>query len=176
MRIKNINELLEFNPPKIVNYINSKNIYAEYNILYAVNIFLDIEKNKYKNTKPIPCIIKEGGRYVEDEGHYCFITLNQDLWSEHFRYNHIDRIDEVLLHGEVSDRGSLTYVHKFPYFSLFTTKTEAYEYIDEYKRNHDLIKHKEKLSRINTDIEILLKEKQRLEELISNYESNTGKL
>jgi len=170
MRITNIDELLEFSPPKIVNYINSKNIYAEYNILYAVNIFLDTEKNKYKNTKSIPCIIKEGGRYVEDEGHYCFITLNQDLWSEYFRYNHIDRIDEVLLHGEVSDRGG-RFVHKFPYFVLFTTKTEAYEYIDEYKRNHDLIKHKEKLTRINKDIEILMKEKERLENLIKEYEA-----
>lgn len=63
-------------------------------------------------------------------------------------------------------------MHKFPYFVLFTTKTEAYEYIDEYKRNHDLIKHKEKLTRINKDIEILLNEKERLESLIANYENN----
>ena len=111
-------------------------------------------------------------RYIDDEGHYCLITLSQDLWTEHFRYNYIDRIDEVLLHGEVSARGSLTYMHKFPYFVLFTTKTEAYEYIDEYKRNHDLIKHKEKLTRINKDIEILLNEKERLESLIANYENN----
>ena len=171
MRIKNINELLEFNPSKV--YMGRWNsISNDYQTLYAVNIFLDKEKNKYKNTQPIPCIIQYGGRYIDDEGHYCLITLSQDLWTEHFRYNYIDRIDEVLLHGEVNARGSLTYMHKFPYFVLFTTKTEAYEYIDEYKRNHDLIKHKEKLTRINKDIEILLNEKERLESLIANYENN----
>ena len=36
---------------------------------------------------------------------------------------------------------------------------------------NDIIKHKEKLSRITADIEILLKEKEHLENLIKEYES-----
>ena len=57
MRIKNINELLKFNPSKV--YMGRwNNISNDYQTLYAVNIFLDKEKNKYKNTKPIPCIIQ----------------------------------------------------------------------------------------------------------------------
>ena len=141
-------------------------------IIYAVNIFLDKDKNKYKNTKPLPCIIKYGSHFWDGDSNFCLLTIENDIWTEHYRYNYIEKIDEILLNGEAFDRGSLTYKHKFPYLRLFTTKKEAYEYIDNYRKQNDITKYKEKLFRITADIEILIKEKERLENLIKEYESN----
>ena len=170
MRITNIADLLGFEPEKIIKSYNKK--VSDYYILWVTNIFLDEGKNKYKNTKPIPCVIKYGSRWRDDDTNFCLITTEKDIWSEYYRYNCIDKIDEILSNGEALDRGSLTYKHKFPNLRLFTTKKEAYEYIDEYRKQYDIKKYKEKLSRITTDIDILLKEKERLENLINNYESN----
>lgn len=176
MRVTNIEDLLGFEPEKVVKtnnfYINVNNQQVkDYYIIWATNIFLDENKNKYRNTKPIPCFIKYGSRWNDNDTNFCLITTENDIWSEYYRYNCIDKIDEILLNGEASDRGSLTYKHKFPYLRLFTTKKEAYEYIDEYKKQHDLQKYKEKLNRITADIEILMKEKERLENLIATYET-----
>ena len=55
----------------------------------------------------------------------------------------------------------------------FVQKKEAYEYIDNYRKQNDVAKYKEKLSRITVDIEILMKEKERLENLIKENESNS---
>lgn len=170
MRITNIADLLGFEPEKIIKSYNKK--VSDYYILWVTNIFLDEGKNKYKNTKPIPCVIKYGSRWRDDDTNFCLITTEKDIWSEYYRYNCIDKIDEILSNGEALDRGSLTYKHKFPNLRLFTTKKEAYEYIDEYRKQYDIKKYKEKLSRITVDIDILLKEKERLENLINNYESN----
>jgi hypothetical protein len=170
MRITNIADLLGFEPEKIIKSYNKK--VSDYYILWVTNIFLDKDKNKYKNTKPLPCIIKYGSRWKDDDTNFCLITTEKDIWSEYYRYNCIDKIDEILSNGEALDRGSLTYKHKFPNLRLFTTKKEAYKYIDEYRKQYDIKKYKEKLSRITTDIDILLKEKERLENLINNYESN----
>lgn len=170
MRVTNIADLLGFEPEKILKSYNKK--VSDYYILWVANIFLDEDKNKYKNTKPIPCIIKYGSRWKDDDTNFCLITIEKDILSEYYAYNCIDKIDEILLNGEASDKGSLTYKHKFPHLNLFTTKKEAYEYIDEYKNQHDLQKYKEKLNRITTDIEILTREKERLENLIKEYESN----
>lgn len=169
MKVNNIDDLIKLD--LVIEQQEYKGTFHNKYVLYAVNIFLNKCKNKYKNTKPIPCIIKKGGRFVDDDGHYCLITIEQDIWSDYFRYNHLDRIDEILINGEVQDRGG-RFVHKFPDLLIFTTKKEAYEYIDKYKRIHDVEKHKEKLSRINKDIEILINEKQRLEKLIASYEGN----
>ena len=171
MRITNIADLLGFEPEKIIKSYNKK--VSDYYILWVTNIFLDEGKNKYKNTKPIPCVIKYGSRWRDDDTNFCLITTEKDIWSEYYRYNCIDKIDEILSNGEALDRGSLTYKHKFPNLRLFTTKKEAYEYIDEYRKQYDIKKYKEKLSRITVDIDILLKEKERLENLIKEYESNS---
>jgi len=166
MQIETINDLIK--NKLIVNDVN-QNI-DDYTI-FAVNIFLDKIKNKYKNVTPISCYIKKGSNYSFNDNGFCLKTINKDIYSEQYRYHHIDKIDDILEHGETLDRGSLTYVHKFPELKLFTTKKEAYDYIDSYKRKNNLIKYKEKLLRINNDIEILLNEKKRLENLINN-ESN----
>ena len=129
MRITNIADLLGFEPEKIIKSYNKK--VSDYYILWVTNIFLDEGKNKYKNTKPIPCVIKYGSRWRDDDTNFCLITTEKDIWSEYYRYNCIDKIDEILSNGEALDRGSLTYKHKFPNLRLFTTKKEAYEYIDE---------------------------------------------
>ena len=141
-------------------------------IIYAVNIFLDEQKNKYKNTRPLPCIIKYGSHFWDGDSNYCLLTIENDIWTKYYRYNCIEKIDDIILNGETPDKGKPSYIHKFPNLVLFTSKKEAYDYIDRYKSDYDLIKYKEKLSRISNDIEILLKEKERLENLIANYESN----
>lgn len=164
MKVNNIDDLVNLN--LIIETQEYDRTFHNKYILYAVNIFLDKEKNKYKNTKPIPCVIKIGGRYIEDNNHYCLITTEHDIWSEHFKYNYLDRIDEILLNANDSKP------YKWPYLAIYTTKKEAYEHIDKYRLKYDIEKYKEKLSRINSDIEILLKEKQRLEKLIINYENN----
>ena len=170
MRVTNIADLLGFEPEKVLKSYNKK--VSDYYILWVTNIFLDKDKNKYKNTKPLPCIIKYGSRWRDDDTNFCLITTEKDIWSEYYRYNCIDKIDEILSNGEALDRGSLTYKHKFPYLRLFTTKKEAYEYIDNYRKQNDITKHKEKLSRITADIEILMKEKERLENLIKQIKEN----
>lgn len=170
MRVTNIADLLGFEPEKVIKSYNKK--VSDYYILWVTNIFLDKDKNKYKNTKPLPCVIKYGSRWRDDDTNFCLITTEKDIWSEYYRYNCIDKIDEILSNGEALDRGSLTYKHKFPYLRLFTTKKEAYEYIDNYRKQNDITKHKEKLYRITADIEILMKEKERLENLIKQIEEN----
>lgn len=170
MRVTNIGDLLGFEPEKVIKSYNKK--VSDYYILWVINIFLDKDKNKYKNTKPLPCVIKYGSRWRDDDTNFCLITTEKDIWSEYYRYNCIDKIDEILLNGEALDRGSLTFKHKFPNLKLFTTKKEAYECIDNYKKQNDIIKYKEKLSRITTDINILIKEKERLEILIKQIEEN----
>ncbi len=174
MQIHNIQELIDHNlvaPDNInIDKQNSTNVYQ----LYVVNIFLDEKTNKYKNTKPIKCIVKYGAPCISNLDGYCLLTLGENIWTENYRYIWIDKIDEVLINGEYKDRGSLVYVHKFPYLKLFTTYKEAYECIDEYKKQNNLTKYQEKLRRINNDIAILLNEKKRLETLINDisHESN----
>ena len=142
-------------------------------VVYVVNIFLDEQKNKYKNTAPVKCIIKHGSKWVDSSDDYCLITLTQDLYETYYRYNSIERIDFTLKNGWAQDRRAVNSNKiEHPNIKLFTTEKEAKEYIKEFKSKNNLHKYTEKLSRITTDIEILLKEKERLENLIKKYESN----
>ena len=174
MRIINIEQIEKQN--KIINNdsINNKvNIDDKDNyILWLTNIFLDEQKNKYRNTKPIPCVIKRGSRFNINDSNYCLFLLRQNIHNENYIYNIIEKIDEILLTGKAVDRGNIKRIHSFPHLKLFTTKKEAYSYINDYKNQNNLKKYKEKLSRINTDIEILMKEKERLENLIIQIEEN----
>ena len=143
-------------------------------VVYVVNIFLDEQKNKYKNTTPVKCIIKHGSKWLDSSDDYCLVTLSQDLYETYYKYNFIERIDFTLKNGWAQDRHAVnTNKIDHPHIKLFTTEKEAKEYIKEFKNKNNLHKYKEKLSRITVDIEILMKEKERLENLIVTYESNS---
>ena len=171
MRVTNIKQLEELH--KIITNDDFKVKDEDNHILWVTNIFLDEQKNKYRNTKPIPCVIKRGSRFNINDSNYCLFVLEHNIWkTASCKYNIIEKIDEILIKGKAEDRGYLGYIHKFPNLRLFTTKKEAYAYIDKYQSENDLKKYKEKLSRITNDIEILLKEKERLENLIKQIEEN----
>lgn len=136
-------------------------------IIYAVNIFLDEQKNKYKNTRPLPCIIKYGSHFWDGDSNYCLLTIENDIWTKYYRYNCIEKIDDIILNGETPDKGKPSFIHKFPNLVLFTNEKEAKEYIKQFKYNHNLKKYTERLHRINNEIDILTKEKNELEKLIN---------
>lgn len=179
MQINKIEQLENANKiiPKInewysgINYIENlkqtcSNANVDFNncIIYAVNIFLDKHKNKYKNVKPLKCVIKHGDKFYDHFNNtYCLILLEHDIWTKNFRYSYVRKINDVLNNIENSE---------FPNLALYTTKLEAYNHIDNYRKENDLNKHKERLSRINIDLKILTEEKQKLEKIIKEYESN----
>ena len=148
-------------------------------IIYAVNIFLDESKNKYKNTTPVKCIVKHGSKWVDNTDDYCLLTIHQDLYETYYRFNSIERINDTLKNGWAQDRHAtnnnrIEHLH----IKLFTTEKDAKDYIKKYKYEHNLQKYSEQLNRINKDLEILQKEKTRLENLINKIknDSNLGKL
>ena len=141
-------------------------------IIYAVNIFLDKSKNKYKNIVPIKCIIKHGSKWVDNTDDYCLITIDQEIYELNYKFNCIERINSTLKNGWANDRNVINNKIEHLHIKLFTTENDAKNYIKKYKYEHNLQKYNEQLNRINNEIEILQKEKIKLEKLISKIVNN----
>lgn len=180
---------------QIHSFEEKNNLPEDHYILYITQIFLNKNKNKYQNTKPLKCVIyknrygkyiKPGDCYIETD-FYSLQTLDGDLHDWSSSYDDINDIETVFLTGEsrearynseYSKRGVenavyqlSSYTKKINPIHIFDNKKEAIEYINNFKEKQNLIKYNGELSDINYELNKLLKKKKELEDKIQKIQN-----
>ena len=145
----------------------------DYYTIYVTNIFLDIHKEKYKNTKVLEgFVIKNWYGQVNR-----LVLTGKELWEDYYRYSDIDDLAGVLENG-VSVRyrtccdTTFTETTEHKYLKLWDNKAEATAYIKQYKLEKDLTKYNIQLNTVRAKIKDLQEEEQKL---VATIEKIKGK-